>query len=291
MRRRRFLTLAAIAATLLALPAFAEGDTKMPALKTGFAPINGLQMYYEIRGEGAPLLMLHGGIGASEQFGLNLAELAKTRQVIITHLQGHGFTRDIDRPYDFMQMSDDVAALLDHLKIGKTDVLGYSLGGGVTQQLALRHPEKIRALVLVCATAARDGSYPEVVAAFKGMAQAAPQIAMGVRQSPMGAMYPDVDWENAFKKTGALTSAAYDWSTELEQIKVPVLLIYADADSVMPDHMVKLYQAFGGFKRDASFDGSLRPVSQLAILPGRTHYNIMETTDVARLAEAFLAKL
>ena len=293
MLRRTLFTLTAALVASAALPGATPtfGEDIMTNPKTGFAPINGLELYYEIHGSGEPLLMLHGGIGASEQFGPNVVELAKTRQVIIAHMQGHGFTKDIDRPYDYAQFADDAAALLDYLKVGALDVLGYSLGAGVAQRLAIQHPDKVRKLVLVSGTMAYDGSYPEIVAAFPAMIANAAQIGAGVSQSPLAAMYPDVNWETAFRKTGELESAHWDWSDEMGTIKVPALLVFADADSVKPDHIVAMYQKFGGFQRDGGMDGSMRSPSRLAILPGTLHYNILETTAVAGAVEGFLANV
>ena len=116
---------------------------------SGFAPVNGLNLYYEIHGEGQPLIMLHGGVAASEAFGQNLTDLAKARKVIALHLQAHGHTKDIDRPLRSEFMADDVAALMALLKIEKADVLGYSLGGGVALQTAIRHPAAVDRLIVV----------------------------------------------------------------------------------------------------------------------------------------------
>jgi pimeloyl-ACP methyl ester carboxylesterase len=116
---------------------------------SGFAPVNGLDMYYEVHGSGEPLILLHGGIAASEAFGDNLVVLAESRQVIAVHLQGHGKTRDIDRPLRYELMADDVAALMEHLELQPADLLGYSMGGGVALQMAIRHPQLVRKLVIV----------------------------------------------------------------------------------------------------------------------------------------------
>lgn len=258
-------------------------------ITTGFAPINGLNLYYEIHGTGEPLVMLHGGIGASEQLGPNVAALAKTRQVIIAHMQGHGFTRDVDRPYNYSAFANDVVGLLDHLAIKRADVLGYSLGAGIALRLAIQHPHRIGRLIMVSGTMAMTGQYPEVVAAFPAMVKNAAAIGKSVAQSPLATTYPDVNWEVAFRKTGALESEMWDWSAELDGIKTPALLIFADADSIRPAHMVEMYQKFGGGQRDAGLDGAARSASRLAILPGRTHYTMMETTEIADLVEAFLS--
>ena len=100
-----------------------------------------------------------------------------------------------------------------------------------------------------------------------------------------------VDWTAAFRKMGELESEAWDWTAEAKSINAQVLLIFADADSMTGEHIVLMYRAFGGFQRDASFDGSLRPAAKLAILPGKTHYDIMEAGEVADLVENFLKQL
>ena len=260
----------------------------MTTFKTGFAPVNGLSLYFEIHGSGEPLVMLHGGIGATEMLGPNLEELARTRQVIVPHMQGHGLTKDIDRPYDYSQFADDLAALLDHLGIGRADVMGYSLGAGIAIRLAIQHPERVRKMIPVSGTLAVAGQYPEIVAAFSEMVENAAEIGAGVAASPLAEMYPDINWETAFRKMGELASEARDWREEAASVEARVLLIFADADSVTGEHVVAMYRAFGGFTRDAGYDGSLRPKAQLAILPGKTHYNILETTEVATLVEEFL---
>src|SRR6185312_780482 len=156
MQRREFLARmsAVMSATAiitgLGQPAQAL-EAIMPNTKSGFAPVNGLQMYYEIHGEGEPLILLHGGVGASEMFAPNLSAFAKARQVIAVHLQGHGHTKDIDRPLRFELMADDIHALIAYLKLGKADVLGYSMGGGVALQTAIRHPASVKRLIVVSA--------------------------------------------------------------------------------------------------------------------------------------------
>ena len=136
-----------------------------PVAQTGYAPVNGLSMYYEIHGSGdQPLVLLHGAYGVIGMFGQLLTELAKTRQVIVTELQGHGRTADIDRPIRYEQMADDVAALLQHLGIESADVFGYSMGAAVALQVAIRHPEHVRKLVVASGSYKSEGMYPEVLA-------------------------------------------------------------------------------------------------------------------------------
>ena len=261
----------------------------MPNMKTGFAPVNGLQMYYEIQGEGEPLILLHGGVAASEVFGTNLPELAKSRQVIAVHLQGHGHTKDIDRPLRFESMADDVAALIAHFKLGKADLMGYSLGGGVALQTTIRHPTAVKRLVVISAAMAQDGSYPEVNAAFDHMGLNAKQVAKNIKGSPLGQLYPEVNWESLLVKIGEMESQPFDWSAQVKEIKSPTALIFADADSIRPAHIAAFYEALGGGKRDAGLDGSLRSVARLGIIPGATHYNILASTMVAEMVAPFLS--
>lgn len=254
-----------------------------------YARINGLDLYYEMHGPGdasaTPLVLLHGGVGGIAMFGPNLPVLAEQRRVIAVELQGHGRTADIDRPLRYELMADDIAALVAQLRIAQVDLMGYSLGGGVALQTAIRHPGIVRRLVLVSRQIKSLGFFPEVVAAF---AQMGPQTGAAIRGSPLAAMYPKVNWETLFAKVGEMERRTYDWSADVAQITAPMLLVYADADSVTPEHIMQFWGLLGGGKRDAGVDGSHRPPSRLAILPGTTHYDILGTDAVARIAVAFL---
>ncbi len=295
MQRREFIAYAGAAmSTAAVLPAFAQSpqplESNTPNARSGFAPVHGLQMYYEIHGDGEPLILLHGGVAASEAFGPNLPALARSRQVIAVHLQGHGHTKDIDRPLRFELMADDIAALIAYLKLGSVDLLGYSMGGGVALQTVIRHPASVKRLIVISAAMAQDGSYPEVNAAFDQMSGHAAQIAQNIKGSPLGKLYPEVNWENQLRRIGEMESRPFDWSAQVKQIQSPTELIFADADSIRPEHIVALYEALGGGKRDAGLDGSLRPVARLGIVPGTTHYNILSTTMVAEMVLAFLSQ-
>src|SRR5215217_4953527 len=131
--------------------------------QTGYAPVNGLNIYYEIHGTGQPLILLHGVVGAIEMFGEVLQLLAAGRQVIALELQGHVHTADIDRPLTYEHMADDVAALLRHLGIEEADVFGFSMGGSAALQVAIRHPEVVRKLVVASASYTSDGMHPELL--------------------------------------------------------------------------------------------------------------------------------
>src|SRR5712675_1282778 len=148
MTFRRYI-LASIATMLIAASVSAHAQPNPTAFRSGYAPVNGLRMYYEIHGTGQPLILVHGGLGSSDMFAPIVPELSKGRQVIAVDLQAHGRTVDIDRPLSFEAMADDIAALMKYLGIERADVMGYSLGGGVAVHTAIRHPDLVRKLVLV----------------------------------------------------------------------------------------------------------------------------------------------
>ena len=131
------------------------------ASQTGYAPVNGLQMYYEIHGSGGiPLVLLHGAYMSTDAMAPMLLPLVKSRQVIATDFQGHGRTADVDRPIKYEQLADDVAALMEYLNLEQADIVGYSMGGGTGLQLAMRHPELVRKLVAASGQYRLDGMYP-----------------------------------------------------------------------------------------------------------------------------------
>ena len=282
----------ALLSTLL-LTSCATAETKtMTTKQTHYADIDGLHMYYEVHGTGEPLIVLHGALGSVEMYGPNFELLAKTRQVIAIDLQGHGRTADIDRPMSYEALGDDVAALIQHLGYAKADVMGYSLGGGAALQAAIRHPERIRKLVLVSTAFARDGWFPEVRAGFDAFG---PQLAAMMKQGPGYAFYAKVaprpqDFERLVDKVGAMVKRDYDWSPQITDKLPPTLIVAGDADGLRPAHLVELFAKLGGGQRDPGWDGSAgRSKSQLAILPGKTHYDIVSSPTLAATVEPFLA--
>jgi len=286
MVRRDFLkTAMATAVPTAVLPASAK--EKLADANEHFADVNGQHIFYSVHGTGKPLLLLHGGIDP-DSFGRNLAELAKGSKVIAPHLQAHGRTPDSDRPLRSETMADDMAALIGHLKLGKVDVMGYSLGSSVALQTAIRHPDVVDRLVLVSAAMKQDGFYPEVVTAFKQLEANAATLGPGVKASPLGKAYPDVDWTNLFRKVGDMTERPFDLSAEVARLYARTLLVYADADAIRPEHIVEFWTALGGGQRDAGIDGSLRSANQLAVVPGTTHYTLPVEPMLAEIVKRFL---
>ena len=249
------------------------------------ASVNGLKLYYELHGSGQPLVLLHGGVSAGEMFDPLLPVLVAKYQVITVHLQGHGRTADSERPLRYESMAEDIAALLMQLGIASADILGYSLGGGVALQTAIHHPELLRKLVLVSTPFMRQGFYPEVLA---NMDQMGPEAARFMDQSPMSQLYPGKDWAGLFTRLGDLLRQEYDWSKGVAAIKLPVMLVYADADAVSSGHAMEFFMLLGGGLRDAGMDGSGRPAGRLAILPGMSHYDILTHPGLADMLAAFL---
>jgi pimeloyl-ACP methyl ester carboxylesterase len=247
----------------------------------GYAPVNGLRMYYEVHGTGRPLVLLHGGLlNIDLSFGAVWPDLAADRQVIATELQGHGRTADIDRDIDLRYLAGDVAALLDHLGVDRADVLGFSLGGGVALQLALDHPDRVGRIILASVSYASDGYHAEI----SDPAQHATSTRMPTAADfdQMRAAYarlaPDPGHFEAFAaKTSRAAGSLKGWTeAELARIGAPTLLIFGDHDFIRLEHAVEMH--------------ALIPGAQLAILPGATHMDVMRRTDlILPLVRDFLA--
>jgi pimeloyl-ACP methyl ester carboxylesterase len=257
---------------------------------TGKVQVGGAEIHYEIHGDGPPLVLLHGGVDPSQTFGAPLAAMAKTHKVIAIHLRGHGFSTDSDTPWSSEAMADDVAAVLKHLGISKARFMGYSLGAGVSLQVAIRYPELVEKLVSVSVAFRTDGNYPEVLQAFAQLPDMAAEYGKQLAASPLAELYPDVDWEAVFRKSGEMSQPDQDWTEGIKAITAPTLLVFADADSIRPEHMVAFWKLLGGGQHDAGFDGSQRPASQLAIIPNTTHYNMIQSPLLTEVATAFLTQ-
>ena len=263
--------------------------TPKPA-KTGYAPVNGLNMYYEIFGQGQPLILLHGGFGSTGMFAPIMAALSEKRQVIAVDMQAHGRTADIDRPMSFEAMSDDVVALLKFFHLEKADIMGYSLGGNVALYTVIKHPELVRRAVIVSTPFKRKGDYPDLLAQQDQMG---PGAAEFMKSLPVYPMYAKIapkpeDWPRLVTKVAQLIQKDYDWSADVKNIKTPLLIVCGDADLFPPSHAAEFFALLGGGQKDAGWDGKGRPQSQLAILPNTTHYNIFTSPALVAAASNFL---
>jgi pimeloyl-ACP methyl ester carboxylesterase len=254
-----------------------------------YASVNSLEMYYEIHGSGGqPIVLIHGGLGGTVDFAQLIPVLSQTRQVIAIELQGHGHTADIDRPFSMETMADDVAALIDTLELGQVDVLGFSLGGGVALRTAIQYPEKVHKLVLLSTPMSRSGWHEEVLA---GMGAMNTEAASMMLETPMYQFYASVapnvdDWAALIQKTGDLQRTDYDWSAEVAELQMPVLLVVGDSDSVRLDHAVEMFELLGG---NIPGDFGTLPNSQLIVLPRTGHYSTLFRVDLlASVIPSFL---
>jgi pimeloyl-ACP methyl ester carboxylesterase len=257
---------------------------------SGLAPVNGIELAYQVFGSGSPLVLIHGGFGSVEMFGPNVAALAAGRQVIGVDLQSHGRTPAVDRPMRFETMADDIAALIRHLGHEQADVMGFSLGGGVALRTAIQHPAAVRKLVLVSAPFKRSGWHPEMIAGFDQMG---PEMAESMKQTPMYENYRRVaprveDWPILATQLTALLKLDYDWTDEVRSLPMPMLIVVGDADGLPPSHAVEFFELLGGGKRDAVWDRSGMTRHALAILPRATHYDIDVSPVLATTVASFL---
>lgn len=266
----------------------------MPAkpdpVRSGHIPVDGIRYYYEVHGEGEPLLLLHGGLGSFDMFAPILPALAEGRQVIGVDLHGHGRTQLAGREIDPVREGANLARLLDELGYAAVDVAGYSMGAGAAFQLARQHPEKVRRLVLVSAGYATDGFYPEILAQQGEVNAAAIEM---MKQTPMyqsyAAIAPDPDeFPQLLEAIGNFMSQPFDWSAEVAELRMPVMLVYGDSDMYRPEHIVDFYQLLGGGLRDAGWMGENMSPNRLAILPGRTHYDIFMAPELVSTILPFL---
>ena len=257
-----------------------------------YAEVNGINLYYETYGSGRPLILLHGGLGSGEMFGPVIPALAEHHQVIVVDLQGHGRTADIDRPIDIRLMADDIAALIDHLGLDRPDVVGYSLGGGVSLMTGAKYPDKVGRVVAAAINLRPDAIYAEM----RGQqAQVNAAAAEFMKDTPMYQLYQRVaprpeDFPRLLDKIGASMAQDFDYTEDVRGLRVPTMIVAADADMAPPSHHVEIFALLGGGQRDGGWMGEGRPAGghALAILPGLTHYNLGASPLFATTTLAFL---
>ena len=245
---------------------------------TGYAPVGGLKMYYEIHGSGEPVVLIHGAFMAiSGDWNDWVKELSKTRKVIAIEMQGHGRTADTGRDFTYDNLADDVAALLDYLKIPSADVIGYSLGGGVALNCAIRHPDKVRKVVSISAVFRQNGWTKEGLDAFPNLTaevfKGTPIEADYKRLSPTPNEFP-----NFVKHVLSVDLKPHDFGADkLKATKAPMFFIHGDADGVRLDYIAEAFRLKGG-----EVHGDMRPrsASRLAILPGTTHVTLMNRMSI-----------
>ena len=245
---------------------------------TGYAPVNGLNMYYEVHGGGEPVVLLHGAfMTITSNWDGWIGELSKTRKVIAVEMQGHGRTADIPRDFTSENLADDVAALLNYLKIPRADLIGYSMGGEVAMQCAIRHPDKVRKAVIMSSTFRSDGM---VGGAFESISKL---TADDFKGSPIETEYkklsPTPDYFPKFlQHIVAAASKGYDFGADkLKATKAPMFFIHGDADGVRLAHVAEMFRLKGG-----EIHGDMKPrsASRLAILPDTTHVTLLQRIPI-----------
>ncbi|MFD3165200.1 alpha/beta fold hydrolase [Herpetosiphon sp. NSE202] len=237
-------------------------------VKSDYAPINDLQLYYEIHGSGQPLVLVHGGLGGIGMFADLLPALAEHVQVIAVELQGHARTNDIPRAFSYSALADDVAELIEYLGLSQ-----------VALQTAIHHQHVVRKLIIISAPFRDTGWYPAVQAAIRQLDET---VAAAMVESIPYKFYQEyapnpANWPQLVRKTGAMGNQSYDWSSDIAQLQSPCLLIQGDADSIPPSHAVEFFALLGGAQSD---DPQQRSQSQLAILPNTNHFDIIDRVDL-----------
>ena len=260
------------AALFAASPAFAQAE---PA--GARVAVNGMQMYYEVSGEGEPLIVLHGSYMNIPSMGGIIPALAATSKVYALELQGHGRTTDIDRPITYQNMADDVAAFMDAVGLQKADVFGYSMGAVVGLQLAIRHPAKVNKLVAASVAYDVEGWQP----VFKDFI---PQMTVEmILEMPFAKEYPKLaanpkGFPELARKLIALEKEPMAWEADVKALKTPVLIIAGDADVSTLEHSVAMFRLLGGGVMGDM--GKPLPASRLAVMPATAHTAVITQPDL-----------
>ncbi len=261
------------AALLMAGPAFAQSEPQGQTVT-----VNGMEMYYEVSGEGEPLIVLHGAYMNIPAMGGIISKLAETHKVYALEFQGHGRTTDIDRPITYPNLAEDVAAFMDAVGLEKANVFGYSMGAAAALQLAIRHPEKVDRLVAAGGAAYDVEGFQPV---YKDMI---PQMTVEMMvNSPFAEEYRALaadpeGFQALVEKLIALEHEPLSWEAEVKTIEAPVLIISGDADVATLEHTVALFRLLGGGVMGDM--GEPLPESRLAVLPGSSHTAVINQVEL-----------
>lgn len=254
---------------------------------SGYAPVNGIKMYYEVYGEGKPLILLHGAFWTiSMNWGQLIPELAKNRKVIAIEMQGHGHTPYSDRKLAIKTLASDVEGLMNYLKIDSADVAGFSMGGSVAYQFAVQSPKRLRKLAIISSTYKTAGWLPVVNGAFKDFK---PDFFDNTPiKTEYDAVAPDKNnWKKFIAQMIAFADVPFNvGDSNIAKIKAPVLLICGDNDGLDKVELMKTYKLLGG---GIAADLSPMPKSQLAIVPSQSHVSLMmQTSTILNYLNNFL---
>jgi pimeloyl-ACP methyl ester carboxylesterase len=241
----------------------------MNPVSSGYADVNGISLYHEIYGRGEPPVLINGGLTTIGEMQGWVESLANTRQVIAVEMQGHGRTPDTDRPMTLATMGDDIAALLDALEIPTADLVGHSFGGASAIRAAIQHPDHVRRLVVISSPHARSAWYPETQ---DGMSRVGASMGERMMQTPTGRFskqWPEPErFPQFLDKFGRMMSEDYDWSADIATLPMPVLLVFADNDSVPQKHIAEFFALLGVGVKERGWQNTQLSKSRLAVVPG-----------------------
>ena len=275
---------------LIAIVAFAASRSNGQQLKptdSGYAPVNGIKVYYEVYGEGMPLVLLHGAFYTiNMNWGELIPELSKNRKVIAIEMQGHGHTPFSERELSITTLASDVKGVMDYLKIDSADVAGYSMGGSVAYQFAAQNPKRLRKLVIISSTYKSSGWLPVVNTAFENFK---PEFFDNTPlKTAYDAVAPDkTKWRKFLEQMFVFAEEPFNvGDSNIAKISAPVLIISGDNDGLDKMELMKTYQLLGG---GVSADLQPMPKSQLAIVPSQSHVSLMnQTKTILDYMDSFL---
>lgn len=266
---------------------FQSNGQQIKPSASGYAPVNGLKVYYEVYGKGRPIVLLHGAFMTIDMnWGQLIPELSKTHKVIAIEMQGHGHTQFSERKLSFGALAGDVEGVMDYLRVDSADVAGYSLGGYVAYQLAIQSPKRVTKLVIISSTYKSSGWLPEVTNGLKAMK---PEFfANTPMKTAYDAVAPDkTKWLKFMEQMIAFAGVPFDLGeANISKIAAPVLLIAGDNDGLDKIELIKTYQLLGG---GVCADFKPMPKSQLAIVPSQAHVSLMmQTATILNYLNSFL---
>ena len=278
----RFILLIAI----MVIASSSSGQQIKPS-NSGYAPVNGIKVYYEVYGQGMPIVLLHGSFYTIDMnWSQLIPELSKHGKVIAIEMQGHGHSPYSDRALSITTLASDVEKVMDYLKIDSADVAGYSMGGSIAYQFAVQSPKRLRKLVIISSTYKSDGWLPIVNTAFEDFK---PEY---FDNSPLKTAYdavaPDkTKWRKFLEQMFVFAKVPFNvGDSNIAKITAPVLIISGDNDGTDKIELIKTYQLLGG---GVTADLQPMPKSQLAIVPSQGHVSLMmQTTTILNYLNSFL---
>lgn len=284
MKKNKIQFLTSMLFVVMMFMAYTSNGQQIQPSESGYAPVNGIKVYYEVYlptgqagGEGKPIVLLHGAFYTIEMnWGQLIPELSKTRKVIAIEMQGHGHSPFSERKLDIGMLASDVVKVMDYLKTDSADVAGYSMGGSVAYQFAVKYPNRLRKLVIISSTYKSSGWLPVVNSGFENFK---PEFFDNTPiKEAYDAVAPDkTKWRKFLEQMFAFAKVPFNvGDSNIAKISAPVLIISGDNDGLDKTELMKTYELLGG---GVAADLSQMPKSQLAIVPSQGHVSLMMQTQ------------